>query len=351
VLRQLLRLTRPVPVAGETALAIAVYAGVDDTPIEARESGFEGVACVDDAARALEVACDVWTRTRLPWVERWARGLLAFVLWMQEEDGRWLNFVVDWNGAKNRSGITSVAGENFWHARATSSVERAWRTLGDPAAAESFGRGFAHALVKAAPPDVRALHMATALRDQRDGGDTRDALDRWCIELMSCRHGPVLMNSPYERGTPHLWAHIQEGVLAEAGALLGTRRYVDAAVRSGETLLLPVVGDGFELPTVTPYDVASVALSADGLAAATGDHRWLRVADSARAWFDGANPAGAAVYDRERGRVGDGVDGHKLNQNSGAEANIVAAQVLPEEAARAAASLDGDPLARALIPG
>jgi hypothetical protein len=348
VLRQLLRLTRPLPVAGEGALAIAVYAGVDDTPIEARESGFEGVACVDDAARALEVACDVWTRTQLPWVERWARGLLTFVRWMQEDDGRWLNFLVDWNGTKNRSGITSVAGENFWHARATSGVERAWQTLGDPDAAEAFRRGFAHALAQPAPPDVRSLHMETALRHERAGGDVRDALNGWCLELMSCRHGPLLMNSPYERGTPHLWAHVQEGVLAEAGALLGNRQYVEAAVRSGEALLLPVAGGGFDLPTVTPYDAASVAVSADGLAGATRDDRWRRVAGAARAWFDGGNPAGAAVYDRERGRVGDGVDGRRLNRNSGAEANIVAAQVLPEDAAEVAASLDGDPLARAL---
>jgi hypothetical protein len=348
VLRQLLRLTRPLPAAGEDALAIAVYAGVDDTPIEARESGFEGVACVDDAARALEVVCDAWTRTGLPWVERWARGLLAFVLWMQEEDGRWLNFVVDWDGTKNESGITSVAGENFWHARATSGVERAWRTLGDADAASAFHRGFEHALAKPAPPDVRSLHIATALQEARAGSGDQDALDAWCVELLSCRHGSMLMNSPYERGTPHLWAHIQEGVLAEAGALLGNPRFVEAAVRSGEALLVPVADGRFSLPTVTPYDAASVAVSADGLAAATGDGRWGRVADAARAWFDGTNSAGAAVYDRERGRVGDGVDGRRLNQNSGAEANIVAAQVLPEDAARVAASLEGDPLARAL---
>ena len=52
--------------------------------------GFEGVACIDDAARLLDVLCDVWTRTRDPAIERWARGLLEFVLWMQGPDGRWL---------------------------------------------------------------------------------------------------------------------------------------------------------------------------------------------------------------------------------------------------------------------
>jgi hypothetical protein len=118
MLRQLARLTRPVPAAGPDALAVAVYAGTDDLPRMARESGFEGVACVDDAARLLDVLCDVWTRSRQPWAERWARGLLEFCLWMQEPDGRWINFVYDWDGTRNERGITSATGESFWHARA-----------------------------------------------------------------------------------------------------------------------------------------------------------------------------------------------------------------------------------------
>ena len=78
MLRQLARLTHPVPAAGPDALAVAVYSDVVDRPVLANESGFEGVACVDDAARLLDVLCDVWTATQLPWVERWARGLLEF---------------------------------------------------------------------------------------------------------------------------------------------------------------------------------------------------------------------------------------------------------------------------------
>ena len=53
MLRQLARLTRPIPSAGPGALAVAVYADGSDETVAARESGFEGVACVDDAARLL----------------------------------------------------------------------------------------------------------------------------------------------------------------------------------------------------------------------------------------------------------------------------------------------------------
>ncbi len=354
MLRQLLRLTRPVPAAGPGALAVAVYAGVDDTPIEARESGFEGVACVDDAARALEVAAQVWARTKLPWVRRWAEGLLGFVTWMQEDDGRWTNFLEDWNGTKNRHGITSVPGENFWHARALSAAQAAWRAMGDEGAGESFRRGFEHALGKPAPPDVRTIHMLVGLRELTAGAGVREALDAWCLELLACRHGNLLMNSPYERGMPHLWAHLHEGVLAQAGAALGNRSYIDVAVRSGEAVLVPVTDRRFELPSTTPYDASSVALSAAGLADATGDARWRAVAEAARGWFDGRNPAGLPVYDRERGRVGDGIDGARISENSGAEANIVAAMAMLDDAADVATRMGDDPLTEALgaaVPG
>ena len=119
MLRQLARLTRPVPAAGD-ALAVAVYGSGDGATVVAKESGFEGVACVDDAARLLDVLCDVWARTKQPWAERWARGVLEFVLWMQEPDGRWINFIYDWDGVRNEHGITSainLRAVRMWSAR------------------------------------------------------------------------------------------------------------------------------------------------------------------------------------------------------------------------------------------
>jgi len=63
MLRQLARLTVPVESAGERACAIAVYADAADRTIPAAERGYEGVACVDDASRALVLLSDVWSAT------------------------------------------------------------------------------------------------------------------------------------------------------------------------------------------------------------------------------------------------------------------------------------------------
>jgi hypothetical protein len=340
VLRQLIRLTGHVPAAGPRALAVAVYADPEDHLVDAKESGFEGVACVDDTARLLDLMCDVWARTKEPWAERWARGLLEFVLWMQEPDGRWINFVFDWDGGRNTAGITSETGENFWHARALAGVSHAWLTFGDERAHAAVMRGLDHSVTKSAPPDVRVLHMEVARRLIADAGKRTllPALRHWAEEVAAARDGDVLMNSPDERGTPHLWAHLQEGVLAEAGELLGDPSLIAVAAKSADALWSPIVAGGFDRPHVTPYDVASGVYCLDRIARVTGDAYWGALAVDARAWFDGRNPAGQPVYDRVRGRVADGLDEGRVSGNSGAEANIVGAEALFDDVVATAES-------------
>jgi hypothetical protein len=339
VLRQLARLTRPYPAAGEGAVAVAVYAGATDDLIPARESGIEGVACVDDTARLLDVLCAVWARTDDATVERWARGALAFVLWMQEPDGRWLNFVHDWRGTKNTSGLTSSVGENFWHARALGGLARAWQRSGEPRILDAFRRGFEHASAKPAPPDVRSLHVLAGMRMLPDLGDgpTLDLIRGWARDIAEMRIDGVLMNNPDERGTPHLWAHVQEGVLAELAGPLGEPDLLAIARASAARLLVPCVRDAFPAARTSPYDVACVTWSLDRLAAVDGEP-WAGLAAEARAWFDGRNAAAGPVYDRERGRVADGIDEGRVSENSGAEANLVAAETLRDDAAAVAAS-------------
>jgi hypothetical protein len=140
------------------------------------------------------------------------------------------------------------------------------------------------------------------------------------------------MNSSTETGTPHLWAHLQEGALAEAGALLDASSLVDVARTSALKLFVPIVRSGFDLPNVTPYDVASSVFALGRLGLVTGDHSWAELASDARAWFNGRNPTGRPVYDRERGRVADGIDNGRISENSGAEANVVAADALLDDA-------------------
>jgi hypothetical protein len=186
------------------------------------------------------------------------------------------------------------------------------------------------------PADVRALHVLTGLRLIDDPAfadvDVVGAVRRWAGEIATGRIEGVLMNNPDEQGEPHLWAHVQEGALAEAGRLLGDDGLVGVARASARALWVPIVRSGFDRPSVTPYDVASAVFSLDRLAAAEPGSEWAELARQARVWFELVDRSGRAVYDRTAGRVADGVDEGRVSENSGAEANIVAAEALPDDA-------------------
>jgi hypothetical protein len=156
-------------------------------------------------------------------------------------------------------------------------------------------------------------------------------LSAWCDELAGCRRDGMLMNSPDERGRPHLWGHIQEAVLADASVVLGREDLCLLAISSAEAVFVEVIESGFGLPHVQAYDVQSAAFVMDRLSAVTGQPRYRELALKARTWFDGRNSARAAIYDRANGRVADGLDNGRLSDRSGAEANISAGLALLDD--------------------
>ena len=339
MLRQLARLTRPID-AAPGAVAIAVYANAADTSIAAAERGYEGVACVDDAGRALALLCDLWSATRLPVIRAWAAGVLEFVLYMQDDDGRFVNFISDWSGARNEDGQTSEAGGSFWQARGTQGLAKAAIALDDPRALRGVLAGLVHLRRDPVAASIRAIHVLTALDLLRSGRAPELAADLgpWAAELVACRRGGVLFDDPDQREEPHLWAHMQEGALAEAGAYLGREDLVEIARESALRYLAPVIDSAFDRPSVQPDGVACALFGVERLAAVTGERRFAELAERARAWFGERNTARRPVYDRGSGRVSDGIDGGVINDHSGAEANIAGAWALfPELAAGAAA--------------
>jgi len=329
VLSRLLALARPMDLGGIRALGLAIYSDHTGEHVAARESGEEGVACLDDAARALVLWSNLWDRTQLPVAREWISGCLEFCRWMQQDDGRFVNFVLDWNGLRNTAGITSRPdGASFWHARGARGMAKVWRTFGDEQARADYQRARSSFDERPVASDIRSVQLLAAL----DAGDPPADIARWCDDIAAQRSGDVLLDA-HDATEPHLWGHIQEGVLALAGTALKKPALIEIARRSADAYVLPVIERGFDLPMVQPYGASSVAFAMGRLAEATGDARYARAARDARAWFDGRNPAGRPVYDREAGRVADGVDGVQLNPHSGAESNILGAQALIDDVA------------------
>ena len=324
------------PLAGPSAQAIAVYAEPssteDATPgllRPADERGFEGVACVDDAARAVVLYCELWARRHDSSAQAGACDLLRFLAYMQDEDGRFANFILDWTGQKNRTGSTSFPGGPQWQARALHALACGLATFPGDEWDERFVRGV-HWVDGAMPyMDVRAVCVLAALKHWQATGSALSAERSvaWSSEIAGARDGDRLLNAAGVQSV-HLWGHLQETALAETGRLLCRPDLVETARASADALLLPAVEWLATSAHVLPFDVSCIVSGLTAVALATEDQRYAAGAAQARSWFSGRNAAGMPVYDRRRGFVYDGIDEGRVSRNSGAESNIEGALAL-----------------------
>src|ERR1700730_18527753 len=105
---------------GRTMSAVLIYAQPDPDvaglyhAITAQETGYEGIACVDDTARAAAGAPRVYEHSRARRGLHLARRWLSFVEYMQYPDGSFANFIRNVAGVRNVTGKTSVRGGYWW---------------------------------------------------------------------------------------------------------------------------------------------------------------------------------------------------------------------------------------------
>lgn len=321
-------LTRPTPAVAPNALAIAVYAEPNGNQgyqyVAANESGYEGVACIDDVARAAVLCCLIWRRFGDPKAVRYARGYLAFVRGMQDGGGRFSNFIFDWSGTRNTHGPTSFKGGGWWTARALSALATGYATFHDPADARAFRRGL-QCLRAGRLSAAQAAQVALGALEFWRATDDPFALHT-AVELVEKvaqqRHGPALVDEA-EPDPTHLWGRYQEIALLDAGLALHRPAYIAAAADSAESVLMPAaINLAKRIPTL-PYEAACTARALYCLSAVTGSQEHRELANRAAAWFTGCNAANRPVYDLAAGRFYDGIDaGPTRSRNAGAESNV-----------------------------
>jgi hypothetical protein len=242
---------------------------------------------------------------------------------MQQSDGLFANFILDWAGTPNLSGPTSYPGGEWWFARAMYALAE-----GADYAAEicvpAFQKGLERLVEPFADSRVQAIALLALLAARQTIDDGLQALCRKASGILASQVSDGLESRSW------LWGEIQEGALAAASIALGDANLRRLAVGSAARRFADVPDVLRSCETLIPYDASTVAWLSHRLYEASGDGTWLYHLEAAISWFYGCNSAGVAIYDVHHGLVYDGISSGVVSSNSGAESNIEGWSALAE---------------------
>jgi hypothetical protein len=313
---------------------ILIYAQPDqDNPghyqfVPAEDTGYEGIACLDDTARAALLALAVYERNRSRKALALARRWLTFVEYMQYPDGEFANFIRNAAGVRNATGPTSVKGGYAWSMRALWALARAYRLTGDEAYLDRF------LACELPPTEDNKVNAVLALSNLELFGARPSA--EWRERAMSHVERILDSNGEYFVDLPgrdhvELWGYHQLHAVAATARVLGEERMLLQCRATVRSLLAPDVRARFwysypdqKKDGVCAYVVAPIVQGLSELYRATGIKKYCDLALQGSAWFYGRNDARTAMYDPTTGMCRDGITDGVASLNYGAESSIEA---------------------------
>lgn len=362
-----LSLVDSLQIDGEILGFIWIYADAPSyRPVEAQG---EGIACVDDAGRFMEVLeteiLDYRNITLLPV----ARSIAKFLLYMSRDDGLWYNFMQR-DGSINTDHQNSVADFGWWAVRGVRGLAAAYVILKEfPEDAEllrqvdqrlrislkqmepflanypqkkegAFGPVPAW-LVKSAPDMNSELLLALCKLHRSGDFDFTKEIQQIAEGLTGFqfrRDGHPLDGMYFcWQNSWHDWGSNQPTALLEAFRITGDST-IFKSVRIWADNFVPFLiehnlpreiylnANGsyrlVALPQIA-YGINALYGGILTLANLTNETLYHQYARRIYSWFNGNNPAKTTMYDHETGVTYDGIDENgKVNRNSGAESTI-----------------------------
>lgn len=366
-------LTEKIEFLGDSVAVVHTYSNYPGYEWDAANG--EGIACVDDAARAAVVYLRYYELTRNEGALEQAKPLLRFVMKMETDDGNFYNFIRK-DYSINTAGRTSSKSFGWWAARGVWCMSLGYRLLRDrdrQLAAElkaHIVRTFPHIdslllnfnriqsvkgyrvpqwMLYESGADATSELLIGLIEFSHADRDARviDFIRKHTEGLMVMQDGGI-KTFPYGlhrswKTMWHMWGNGQTQALAAAGKLLKNNKMIRSAEREADGFYSRLLIDGFtkEMDVVDSaktsrceqiaYAVRPMAVGLIRLYEATGKVRYLKMAGLAASWFLGNNLLNQQMYDPANGRCFDGItDPTTVNKNSGAESTIEALYVLAE---------------------
>ena len=347
---------------------IAIYA--DAPSYDHIDASGEGVTCVDDVGRFLEVLEFEINQHQRKDLLPVAEGMVEYLLYLSREDGLWYNFIFE-DGSINREYRTSVASFQWWAVRGLRGLGAGYRIFAPLSEYNQFSERIENRF-SASQPQLDSLFSSYPQMIVADDGSERpgwnlsgapDQSSELIIALAGVHGlGPfnykkeiqylseALLgwqylgeNEEYQgmyycwQNTWHGWGNNQALALLQAYLILGEESYLTSVKIWADHFVPTLIEKDFPAEITLDssgtwqiknfsqiaYGIGSTYRGMKVLSAITASPEYAKSAEKVFAWFAGQNIANTQMYDPETGRCFDGINSmDAVNHNSGAESTI-----------------------------
>ena len=279
----------------------------------------EGIACVDDSARAVILALEIYEsfadKESLEQAEKW----LTFLEYMQDKKGYISNFIDSPKGQKKFGIPSSYKGGVWWSARAKWAWAKAYRITKEKKYLDLY---FKTKITENYENNVASILLIAGLEISER--ENRLYLEKLLERIISCRskRGYFL----HAKSAPlHLWAYHELEAVAKSAGLLGNketlRKLCEATV---DSLASDVINNGFyfeylsrDKSEINPYCVSPLIRGIYELNILDKKEKYQKLLHKCFDWFE-------KMYDPVTSTCFDWVHGEKIASDCGAEASIEA---------------------------
>ncbi len=362
-----LSLVDSMEINGEVITYIRVYANAPSyEPVPAVG---EGIACVDDVGRFMEVLETeilVYHKSELIPI---AAGMTRFLLYLSRADGLWYNFMLA-DGSINTTHENSTAEFGWWAIRGLRGLAAAYNIFANNtqyaqllseittriqateshilAALQSYPAkeltswGLRPTWLVNNAPDMSSELLLALTKLQNTGRfDYLEAIQKIAEGLMGYQHrlSEHELDGLYFcwNNTWHNWGNNQAYGLLEAYKINQDSTILASVESWADTFVPYLIQNGFPFEitvssnehfTVTEwpqiaYGMNSIYRGLKTLALIENSGHYQQLSEEVFQWFKGVNPAQTPMYDPSTGRGYDGINGPgSVNYNSGAESTI-----------------------------
>ncbi|MFZ0389681.1 MAG: hypothetical protein WAN36_04405 [Calditrichia bacterium] len=372
-------LSRNIEVKGLTMRIVYIYAEAPDYELTDAEG--EGIACVDDVARAAVFYLRHYRQSQNSTSLEKARKMLNFLQYMQAPNGLFYNFIfADYSINKTRENSRPVA--NWWTWRAFWALAEAVPIFQEPD--PGYARNLQASLSQVYLAMDSILQKYPQMRQNKGlqqpdwlpFGSAADQAAAMLLGMLAVNkdnpdsllqsrmrkigEGIARMQAGDSASFPfgamlswqnlwHAWGNSQSDALLKTGGALAAPHFIRSGLREVQSFFpfllekeyLSEFTVGVRSDRLQPdklrrfpqiaYGIRPMVWACLSAFEATGNQSYADRAAEIAGWLFGRNPSGALMYSPETGRCYDGiVSANEINRNSGAESTIEALLTLLE---------------------